>query len=208
LLILILYGLSIWNETMKPLTAEDDPVEIEIYARQFDWTARYPGEDGKFGKADVKLIGGVNSLGMDSTDQNSWDDKLVKAEFVIPVNRPVQFYFRSQDVIHSAYMPHFRAQMNCVPGMVTRFNFVPTKTTEEMRDITGDPEFYYQLLCNKICGAAHYNMGMEITVVSEEDYEEWLAEQKVFMTVEGNTSAANETTTETEEEKNEQLSSL
>lgn len=208
LLILILYGLSIWNETMKPLTAEDDPVEIEIYARQFDWTARYPGDDGKFGKADVKLIGGVNSLGMDSTDQNSWDDKLVKAEFVIPVNRPVQFYFRSQDVIHSAYMPHFRAQMNCVPGMVTRFNFVPTKTTEEMREITGDPEFYYQLLCNKICGAAHYNMGMEITVVSEEDYEEWLAEQKVFMTVEGNASAANETTTETEEEKNKQLSSL
>lgn len=208
LLILILYGLSIWNETMKPLTAEDDPIEIEIYARQFDWTARYPGEDGKFGKADVRYIGGVNSLGIDSTDQNAWDDKLVKAEFVIPVNRPVQFYFRSQDVIHSAYMPHFRAQMNCVPGMVTRFNFVPTKTTEEMREITGDPEFYYQLLCNKICGAAHYNMGMEITVVSEEEYEEWLAEQKVFMTIEGNESAANDTTTESEEEKNEQLSSL
>lgn len=210
LLILILYGLSVWNKTMTPLTAEDDAVEIEIYARQFDWTARYPGEDGKFGKADVKLIGGVNSLGIDSTDENAWDDKLVKAEFVIPVDRPVQFFFRSQDVIHSAFMPHFRAQMNCVPGMVTRFNFVPNKTTEEMREITGDPEFYYQLLCNKICGAAHYNMGMEITVVSEEKYQEWLAEQKVFLKVEGNASAADEPTSKETESKEEvdQLSSL
>lgn len=210
LLILILYGLSVWNKTMTPLTTEDDAVEIEIYARQFDWTARYPGEDGKFGKAGVKFIGGVNSLGIDSTDENAWDDKLVKAEFVIPVDRPVQFFFRSQDVIHSAYMPHFRAQMNCVPGMITRFNFVPNKTTEEMREITGNPEFYYQLLCNKICGAAHYNMGMEITVVSEEEYQKWLAEQKVFLKVEGNASAANETPNKETESKEEvdQLSSL
>jgi cytochrome c oxidase subunit 2 len=190
LLILILYGLSIWNETMEPLTAEDDPIEIELYARQFDWTARYPGEDGKFGKADVRLIEGINMLGLDSTDQSAWDDKYVKAEFHIPVNRPVQFYFRAQDVIHSAFMPHFRAQMNCVPGMTTRFNFVPTMTTAEMQDHLGDPEFQYQLLCNKICGAAHYNMGMQIIVDSEEDYKKWLAEQKEFLVVEGKEQAA------------------
>jgi cytochrome c oxidase subunit 2 len=41
---------------------------------------------------------------------------------------------RSQDVLHSAYMPHFRAQMNCVPGMVTNFSFIPTISTAEMRD--------------------------------------------------------------------------
>ena len=40
---------------------------------------------------------------------------------------------RSQDVLHSAYMPHFRAQMNCVPGMITQFGFTPTVTTEDMR---------------------------------------------------------------------------
>ncbi len=185
LLILILYGLSIWNETMEPLTAEDDPVEIELYARQFDWTARYPGEDKNFGDVSVRHIEGVNMLGMDSTDQNGWDDKYVKAEFYLPVDKPVQFYFRAQDVIHSAYMPHFRAQMNCVPGMVTRFNFVPTITTDEMKEITGDPEFEYYLLCNKICGAAHYNMKMVIKVVGEQEYNDWLNEQKVFLAVEG-----------------------
>lgn len=185
LLILILYGLSIWNNVMEPLTADDDPIEIELYARQFDWTARYPGEDGIFGDANVRFIEGVNILGMDSTDENGWDDKYVKAEFHIPVNKPVQFYFRAQDVIHSAYMPHFRAQMNCVPGMTTRFNFVPTKTTKEMQEITGNPDFQYYLLCNKICGAAHYNMKMEIIVESEEDYYQWLNEQKQFLAVDG-----------------------
>lgn len=185
LLILILYGLSIWNNLMEPLTAEDDPVEIELYARQFDWTARYPGEDKKFGEADVRLIEGVNFLGIDSTDENAWDDKYVKAEFHIPVNQPIQFYFRAQDVIHSAFMPHFRAQMNCVPGMVTRFNLTANKTTEQMQELTGNPEFQYYLLCNKVCGAAHYNMKMEIIVESEEDYNQWLSEQKEFLKVEG-----------------------
>ncbi|MAY84969.1 MAG: cytochrome C oxidase subunit II [Flavobacteriales bacterium] len=185
LLILILYGLNIWNNVMEPLTAEDEPVEIELYARQFDWTARYPGADKKFGDAGVRFIEGVNFLGMDSTDQDGWDDKYVKAEFYLPVDTPVQFYFRAQDVIHSAYMPHFRAQMNCVPGMVTRFNFKPTKTTAEMKEITGKEDFEYYLLCNKICGAAHYNMKMVIKVVEQDEYDTWLSEQKEFLAVEG-----------------------
>ncbi len=216
LLILILYGLNIWNEVMTPLTEEDDKIEIELYARQFDWTARYPGEDGQFGAADVRFIEGVNMLGIDSSDQKAWDDKYVKAEFHLPVNKHVQFYFRAQDVIHSAYMPHFRAQMNCVPGMVTRFNFKPTKTTEEMRELTGNPEFTYYLLCNKICGAAHYNMKMEIIVESEEDYNTWLSEQNEFLAVEENTDdsdqdsieESDEEASEEENENSEQTASL
>ena len=41
-------------------------------------------------------------------------------------------------------------------------------------------EFDYLLLCNKICGKSHYNMQMKIIVDSEEDYNEWLKEQKLF----------------------------
>ena len=213
LLILVLYGLSVWNEITTPLTAEDDKIEIELYARQFDWTARYPGEDGKFGKANVRLIEGINMLGLDSTDANAADDKYVKAEFYLPVNKDVQFYFRAQDVIHSAYMPHFRAQMNCVPGMTTLFKFKPIKTTAEMKEITGDPEFEYYLLCNKICGAAHYNMKMEIKVVSEEDYNKWLSEQKEFLVVEDSKPAEVEATpqsdsTQTKVGESTQLSML
>ncbi len=150
---------------------------------------------------------------MDTTDVNGNDDKIVKAEFHLPVNKPVQFYFRAQDVIHSAYMPYFRAQMNCVPGMVTRFNFKPTKTTKEMREITGDEDFNYYLLCNKICGAAHYNMKMEIIVESEADYNAWLDEQNQFLAVEeGNQAVEVETpqndSLQVEKNESEQLSVL
>lgn len=112
------------------------------------------------------------------------DDKIVKGEFHIPVGQEVEFIFRSRDVIHSAYMPHFRAQMNAVPGLPTRFKFTPTVTTDEMRVQQGDPEFDYILLCNKICGAAHFNMYMKIVVDTPEEYELWLADQKENLTEE------------------------
>jgi len=129
---------------------------------------------------------------------------VIVKELHLPVGRKVNFFMRSQDVLHSAYMPHFRAQMNCVPGMVTQFSFTPSVTTEEMRlqpeivdkvkrtnalraarAAEGDPnsepwEFDYVLLCNKICGKSHYNMQMKIIVESEEDFNKWLKEQKTF----------------------------
>jgi len=131
-------------------------------------------------------------MGVDMSDPNAQDDKQV-TELVLPKGRKVHFKFRSQDVLHSAYMPHFRAQMNCVPGMVTEFGFTPKYTTEEMRlnpevmDKTNainkirkakgeDPyEFDYLLLCNKICGQAHFNMQMKITVLEQDEYDKWLA---------------------------------
>ena len=180
LIILISKGLYNWNSIMEPLTEKDNPVIIELYAKQFDWTARYAGTDKKLGRAHFQLIQGANFLGIDSTDVSSKDDKIVKNEFHIPVGKPVQFVFRSQDVIHSAYMPHFRAQMNCVPGLQTQFNFLPTYTTHQMRQTVKNADFDYYLLCNKICGAAHYNMKMKIVVDTPEEYEKWLNEQKTF----------------------------
>ena len=181
LTILILYGLSVWNTVTTPLTDDVDHIKMELYPRQFDWTARYAGNDNKLGYANVNFIEGTNAVGMDARDENGHDDIIVKGEFHLPVNVPVQFDFRSQDVIHSAYMPHFRAQMNCVPGMTTYFKFTPTITTAEMKLKTKNPDFDYILLCNKICGAAHYNMQMAIIVESQEDYDKWMAEQKPFV---------------------------
>ena len=178
LTVLILMGLSSWNQITTPIAEEADHVLIELTGQQFNWTARYAGVDKKLGRSHVTLIEGVNGTGVDTNDINSKDDKLAKGEFHLPVGVPVQFVFRSLDVIHSAYFPHFRSQMNCVPGVVTQFNFVPTKTTKEMKELTNNKDFNYILLCNKICGAAHYNMQMDIIVESQEDYDNWLAEQK------------------------------
>ena len=81
-----------------------------------------------------------------------------------------EFQFRSQDVIHSAYFPHFRAQMNTVPGMKTRFKFKPIMTTDEMREEIGDEKFNYILMCNKICGSAHSNMKLDVVVLDTKEY--------------------------------------
>ncbi len=291
---LIIYGMRVWSDVTGYTTAaeSENPVKIELYARQFDWTVRYAGNDGKLGDADFRMINGTNALGLitpgaietrlheldsliidgqkaidhqlamegkifpkkaEPVDPHakgshfgehseaphpnpeaktehgkegeheggahhedpyagcskavralvdelehlvrmrknvanfatknyikSDDDMLVKGEFHIPVNRPVIFQFRAQDVIHSAFMPHFRAQMNCVPGMKTFFAMTPTITTAEMRKKTGKPTFEYYLLCNKICGNSHFNMKMVIVVDTEADYNTWLKGQKTF----------------------------
>ena len=205
---MIMYGLFTWNDIMM-IDEEDDPLVIELYAQQFNWKARYSGQDNVLGKANVRLINldNANILGLDESDPNAQDD-FITTELHLPVGKQILFKMRSQDVLHSAYMPHFRAQMNCVPGMITQFSFTPTITTEEMRlnpeiydkvsninnirngkskklQSKGEEpldryEFDYLLLCNKICGKSHYNMQMKIIVDSEEDYNEWLKEQKLF----------------------------
>ncbi len=197
---LIGYGLWQWNNVMY-VSDDENPIVIEVYAQQFRWDARYAGADNTLGLGNVNFIKGVNTMGVDMSDKNSQDDKQV-TELHLPKGRKVLFKFRSQDVLHSAYMPHFRAQMNCVPGMVTQFGFTPKFTTEEMREneeviakvkdinrvrsANGEDELYefdYILLCNKICGASHYNMQMKIIVEEEADFNKWLAEQPTLAEV-------------------------
>jgi len=204
LAILIFFGLYSWTDIMFVNEKEEKPIVIEVYAQQFNWKVRYAGDDNVLGKANVRLIEGVNSLGVDLSDPNAQDD-IVAEEMHLPKGRKVLFKIRSQDVLHSFYMPHFRAQMNCVPGMVTQFAFTPSMTTSEMRetkDMTekvaninqireakskklvaeGKPgldpyQFDFLLLCNKICGSSHYNMQMKVVVESEADYKKWLKEK-------------------------------
>ena len=296
LAVIIIFGLKTWTEMTGP--ASDEAIRVELYSKQFDWTARYSGDDGQFGATDFNLITPSNPLGIiteqgvmlangkltDKIDKlqatldiekahlltekaeieatlhgggghghdvshshepssehtallesrlhdietvlssgealvmtqaayeakedkiyrlerhlqrilelqpydfsdgrSSWevgkDDRIVKGEFHLPIGREIEFIFRSRDVIHSAFMPHFRAQMNTVPGLPTRFKITPTITTDSMRTILDNPDFNYILLCNKICGSAHFNMAMDIVVESQEKYDAWLAEQKVY----------------------------
>ncbi len=204
---LILYGLYAWTNIMFIDEEKEDSVYVEVYAKQFSWEVRYAGPDGVLGKANVRYIDGVNTMGVDMSDPNAQDD-ITSTELHLPKGKQVIFKFRSQDVLHSAYMPHFRAQMNVVPGMVTEFAFVPTVTTEEMRqdadimkkvaninDIRSkksselvaagktalDPyTFDYLLLCNKICGQSHYNMQMKIVVENDADFKKWLGEKETL----------------------------
>jgi cytochrome c oxidase subunit II len=241
LAVIIIYGLKTWND----ITADDkgDEIIVELYAKQFDWTVRYSGDDNTLGFADYKMIYGKNELGLITTqtlnekiteldeqianmerdieengiytpdkklnkkikqldilrrqkqriltgllhgrdaerqDAAAMDDIITKGELHLVIGQPYSFRLRSQDIIHSAYFPHFRAQMNCVPGMVTYFRFTPTITTDSMRAIKGDESFDYILLCNKICGSAHYNMQIKVIVETQEEFDAWKAGLKTF----------------------------
>ena len=213
LFVLILYGMTTWSDIMN-FEEDEDALVVELYAAQWNWKARYAGDDNVLGDANVRLLNdfdGRNSVGIDSSDPNGLDDVVVTQEFHLPVNRKVIFKIRSQDVLHSAYMPHFRAQMNAVPGMITEFSFTPTVTTAEMRlnpevvskvnrinkirydnsqeliakgeEALEPYQFDYLLLCAKICGASHYNMQMKIVVESEKDFNKWLNDQNTFSEV-------------------------
>lgn len=207
---LIIYGLWTWTKIMK-INENDDPIFVELYAQQFNWKVRYGGADNTLGDANVRLIEGANVIGVDMADPNAQDDIVNTQELRLPKGRKIIFKMRSQDVLHSAFMPFFRAQMNNVPGMITQFSFTPTQTTEEARqsleiqekvatinkiraeknkelqakgeELLEPYEFDYLLLCNKICGASHYNMQLKIVVDTEEGFNQWLAEQKTMAEV-------------------------
>ena len=73
---------------------------MEVYAMQFNWTARYAGDDNKLGKAHYTLIGGINTLGVDEQDSLSHDDIIVR-EIHLVKDQPYTFKFRSKDVVLS-----------------------------------------------------------------------------------------------------------
>lgn len=236
LAVIIIIGLQQWNEATDK--ASDQAIRIELYSKQFDWTARYAGQDNVLGKFDYKVTTDNNPLGLLNTetianavdnmlnnptvgitaitaklndnkimlsgeersklettlhrneklyrlliqmqkrhnkslDAQSYDDLILAGpveKLYLCKGKEVELTFRSRDVIHSAYFPNFRVQMNTVPGLVTRFKFTPDKTTAEMREQKNDPNFDYVLLCNKICGGSHYKMNMLVEVLEEKEY--------------------------------------
>lgn len=237
LAVIIILGLKSWNETTDK--ASDEAIVVELFSKQFDWTARYSGADNTLGRFDYKLTTDKNLLGimnhqtikdaienmesnstlgmkaieaklndesimlspderealetdlhrkeqlyrllvqMDNrhdtkNDAASWDDVILTGpveRLYLCVDQEYELNFRSKDVIHSAYFPHFRVQMNTVPGMTTRFKFTPDVTTKEMREKKNDPKFEYVLMCNKICGGSHYKMYMTVEVLEKDEYE-------------------------------------
>lgn len=183
LTILVVFGFFTWQTIMDNTDAKGEvaAIDVDITGHQFAWELRYPGKDGKLGPKDFKLTTASNKLGVNFKRKSSFDD-LSADTMYLPVNRSVRLNIQAQDVIHSVYMPHFRVQLNAVPGLPTYFKFTPTITTAQMRTRLDDPKFEYLVYCNKICGGGHYNMQKIVRVVSEAEYQTWLSHQKPYLT--------------------------
>ncbi len=159
-------GLWVWNDFV---TVPEDAAEFEVVAKQWGWSYRFPGKDGKLGTTEAKNINENNPFGINPKDKNGRDDILIDdAEVHLPINQPVKVLLRSIDVLHDFYVPQFRAKMDMVPGTITYFWFTPTRTGE------------FDVLCFELCGVGHYAMRGTVVVDSESDFQACLNEQPTF----------------------------
>jgi cytochrome c oxidase subunit 2 len=193
LCILVGFGLYYWFKITGEAPA--DAMKVEITGRQFGWIYRYPGKDETFGKKYFRLIDEAdgNLLGMlwkDSTletpngvqnikaDPSGYDDIIETSAMYLIKDKPVKLIINSRDVIHDVGLPHFRMKMDAVPGTPTTMWFTPKFTTEEMKKITNNPNFEYEIACDQMCGNGHYSMKGLIKVVTRDEFILWRAKQQ------------------------------
>lgn len=159
-------GLAVWREF---ITVPAEASEIEVVGRQWQWSYRLPGRDGRLGTTDIRFVSADNPLGLNPDDPAGQDDVVVEAgELHLPVGRPIKVLLRALDVLHDFYVPEFRAKMDMIPGSVTYFWFTPTRTGT------------FDVLCAELCGVGHTMMRGRVVVEEEADYRTWLQAQQTF----------------------------
>ena len=159
-------GLFVWYEFV---TVPKGAAEIEVVGQQWQWSFRLPGRDGQFGTSDLRYISSDNPLGLNSNDPDGQDDVVIVAgDLHLVLGKPVKVLLRSIDVVHDFYVPEFRAKMDLMPGLVTYFWFIPTRTGT------------FEVLCAAFCGVGHPQMRGSVVVEKEGDYQAWLQKQQTF----------------------------
>jgi cytochrome c oxidase subunit 2 len=177
LTVLVGFGLMYWFQITGE--APKNAMQIEITGKQFNWWYRYPGKDGIFGKKYYRNISDAenNPLGLLWDDPDTHDDIVTSSAMYMVVNQPVKLIINSRDVIHDVGLTAFRMKMDAVPGTPTTMWFTPKYTTAEMKKMTNNPDFEYEISCDQMCGKGHFSMRGVIQVVSAEDFVLWRAKQ-------------------------------
>jgi len=183
LAVLIVIGLKNWY--IMTGDAPKNALEVEVVGKQFNWIYRYKGADDVFGKKYYKVINEANNplgliwednekLGL-KDDAKAHDDIVLQQTMYVIKGKPVKLIIGSRDVIHDVGLPHFRLKMDAVPGIPTTLWFTPKYTTKEMKEITKNPDFIYELSCDQMCGNGHYSMKGIIEVVTQQEFDELMA---------------------------------
>jgi cytochrome c oxidase subunit 2 len=162
---LVIMGTKIWAGVHFD-EAPANSVNIEVMAKQFAWSFRYPGADGKFGHTDLKLVNDSNGnpMGIDDKDPASKDD-IVSASLKVPVGRPIKLIMHSRDVIHNFFVRELRMKQDIVPGMEIPLHFQADKIG------------VYEVPCSELCGLGHYQMRTTMQVMSQADFDQWMQQQ-------------------------------
>jgi cytochrome c oxidase subunit 2 len=168
-------GLFVWHQFV---TVPADAADVEIVGRQWSWSFRLPGGDGRLGTSDVRNVSAENPLGLNPNDPASRDDVVIESDDLhLQIDKPVRILLRSIDVLHNFYVPEFRGKMDMVPGSVTYFWLTPTRTGT------------FDILCAELCGVGHPQMRGAVVVAGEAAYQTWLAKQQTFAELTGSSKA-------------------
>src|SRR5829696_2845273 len=160
-------GLFVWHQFV---TVPDGATEVEVVGRQWSWSFRLPGKDGRLGTSDVRNVSAENPLGLNPEDANGKDDIVVENDNLhLQIDRPVKVLLRSVDVLHNFYVPEFRGKMDMVSGSVTYFWLTPSRTGT------------FDILCAELCGVGHPNMRGSVLVAEQA----WLEKQRTFAELSG-----------------------
>jgi len=125
-----------------------DPLKVEVVGQQWWWAFHY----------DID--------GNGTYTDTAHGDIITATELVIPVNKPVQLSITSNDVIHSFWIPALNGKKDAVPGQHHPLVLEATKIG------------VYRGQCTQFCGLSHANMRMIVRVVSEQDFQRWVANQQ------------------------------
>ena len=159
-------GLFVWADFVN---VPKDAAVVEAVGRQWNWSFRFPGKDGALGATSAKLTTSDNPFGIDPDDPKGRDDVLVPGqELHLPIGQPVKILLRSTDVLHDFTVPQFRVKMDLVPGTVTHVWLTPTKAGT------------YEIMCEELCGLAHFAMRGRVVVDEAAGFGSWLASQATF----------------------------
>ena len=161
-----LFGVKAWaNVYLTQPSANAMPVQIQ--AGQFAFYFRYPGPDGTFAAIHPNLLNEANQnfFGIDVDHDPDAKDDIVTAEMAIPVNREIHLLMHSKDVGHSLFVPELRVQQDFVPGLDLSVHFTATKIGR------------YEIVCTQLCGLGHYNMKAYLSVLSQQDFDDWLKKE-------------------------------
>ncbi len=164
--VLLAPGLVVWAKIVE---VPKHAMVFEAVGKQWHWSYRFPGKDGVLGTVNSRFISDANPFGMNPADPNGQDDILISSQEVhLPINKPVKVLLRSTDVLHNFTVPQFRVKMDLVPGMVTSLWLTPTRSGK------------FDLLCQELCGIAHFAMRGKVVVEEEVAFQAWLSSHPTF----------------------------
>jgi cytochrome c oxidase subunit 2 len=165
-ILLLAFAVPLWAQVVDNPPDAANATVIKVMGRQFNWMAHYAGADGVMGRQDPGLSTASDPFGVDRQgDPHAADDVVVQGNIVVPVNKDVILHVTSLDVIHSFAVKAMRVCQDAIPGMTIPTWFKPVKEGE------------YRITCAQLCGNSHYGMFGTLKVVSQEEYDQWLAEQ-------------------------------